>query len=78
MGVEPSKLLNVEQQAQASLTGDSVNLLRAGQKVASLLLNMNPRKAARELAAKTKIYIKSSMLKGRRGRSPVPLHSGGP
>ena len=63
MGVEPSKLLNVEQPAQASLTGDSINLLRSGQKVASLLLNMNPKKDARELAAKTKINIESSMLK---------------
>ena len=42
------------QQAEVSLTPQSLKALSSGQKVASLLLNMNPKQAARELVAKSK------------------------
>ena len=42
------------QQAEVSLTPQSLKILKSGQRVASSLLNMNPKQAARELAAKSK------------------------
>ena len=42
------------QQAEVSLTLQSLKVLKSGQKVASTFLNMNPKQAARELVAKSK------------------------
>ena len=42
------------QQAEVSLTPQTITVLKSGQSLASTVLNMNPKQAARELAAKSK------------------------